>query len=137
MAQNGYQQYQKSNVTLASPEALVVLLYSELLRCLTGAKVALLNNDKNTKNKSTAKAIRILAELMVSLNMEKGEGVAWNLVILYEHISIRLLQASRDPTPEPFDEAIRLLAPLKEAWETIAVPKSALLKTAGLERVVV
>ena len=133
---NGYQQYQKSNVTLASPEMLVVLLYTELLCCIAAAKEALLRDDKHTKNRHTAKAIRILTELMISLNMEKGEEVALNLVALYIHISKRLLQTRIDSTTEPFDEAIKLLTPLKDAWETIARPSAMPpLTTPGLSSV--
>jgi len=113
----------------------VVLLYTELLCCLAMAKEALLNDDRNTKNKNTAKAVRILTELMISLNMEKGEEVALNLVSLYVHISKRLLQTSSDPTVAPFDEAIKLLTPLKDAWETIATPKAIPSLSLGLASV--
>jgi len=137
MTQNGYQQYQQSSVTLASPEALIVLLYTELLCCLAAAREALLLEDWHTKNKNTAKAVRIITELMLSLNMEKGEEIALNLVALYVHISKRLLQTHTDSDTAPFDEAIRLLAPLKEAWETIAAPKGTSSLTSGLAPVTV
>ena len=125
MIPNGYQQYQRSNVTSASPEALVGLLYGELLRCLALAREAFLRKDQTVRNKNTAKAITILTELMLSLNMEKGDQVAQNLVLLYEYVSKRLLQAGRDKTTAPFDEAIRLLTPIKEAWDLIARPQVA------------
>ena len=78
-----------------------------------------------TKNKNTIKAIRILTELMISLNMEEGQEVALNLSLLYEYIAKRLLQAGRDMATGPYDEAIKLLSPLKEAWEAIASQKVA------------
>jgi flagellar protein FliS len=123
MINNGYQQYQRSNVTSAPPETLVVLLYSELLCCLISAREACRRNDAITKNKNTIKAIRILTELMISLNMEEGQEVALNLSLLYEYISKKLLQAGRDMATAPYDEAIKLLSPLKEAWESVASPR--------------
>lgn len=114
------QHYQTSNVTSASPETLIVLLYSELFCCLARARGAAVKNDVAEKRKNTAKAIRILTGLMVSLNMDKGESVAWNLAVLYEHVARRLLRADSDATTAPFDEAFKLLMPLKEAWEAIA-----------------
>ncbi len=125
MVNNGYHKYQRTNVTSSSPETLVVLLYTELLRCLTTAREAQLQNDYATKNKHTTKAIKVLTELMVSIDMEKGEQVAVNLVMLYEYAAKKLLQFGRHPTTEPFDEAIKLFAPLKEAWEAIADPRQA------------
>ncbi len=120
---NGYQQYQRANVTSATPETLVVLLYSELLCSLASARDACRRNDAITKNKNTIKAIRILTELMISLNMEEGQEVALNLSLLYEYISKKLLQVGRDMATGPYDEAIKLLHPLKEAWELVASPK--------------
>ncbi len=122
---NGYQQYQQADVTSASPEALVALLYTELLRCLVEARAAQMRQDKAAKNKNTSKVIHILTELMGAVDMEKGDTVAWNLVVLYEYLAKRLLHASGSQTTEAFDEAIRLLTPIKEAWQTIATAPSA------------
>ncbi len=124
MVNNGYHQYQRANVTSASPEMLIILLYTELLRSLNAAREAQLTKDSTAKFKHTSKAITILAELMISIDMEKGEQIALNLVMLYEYVAKKLLQAGRSATTEPFDEAIRLLAPLKEAWEAIAAAPS-------------
>jgi flagellar protein FliS len=124
MAYNGYNQYQRSEVTSASPGALVVLLYTELLRCLTAAREAHLDGDSAVKSKQTGKAIRVLTELMGSVDMEKGGIIAKNLVMLYRYIAKNLLAANRTETTIHFDEAIRLLLPLKTAWETIAVSPS-------------
>jgi len=119
---NGYEQYQRANVTSASPGTLIVLLYGELLRCLSVARDAQLQSDLATRYKHISKSIMILTELMVSLNVDEGGDIAWNLVRLYEYISKRILSASRSTTTEPFDEAIQLLTPLRDAWETIAAP---------------
>jgi len=120
---NGYEQYQRASVTSSSPETLIVLLYGELLRCLAIAREAQLQSDLATRYKHISKSIMILTELMVSLNVDEGGEIAWNLIRLYEYVSKRLLSASRGTTTEPFDEAIALLAPLKDAWETISVSK--------------
>ncbi len=121
MVSHGYQQYQQATISSASPEALVVLLYTELLRCLFAAREAHLDNDSIEKSKQTTKAIRVLTELMVSIDMEKGEPIASNLLMLYEYMAKKLLGARHATTTAPFDEAIRLFSPLKTAWESVAV----------------
>jgi len=117
---NGCDHYQASNVVLASPEGLVVLLYAEFLCCLVVSKEAFLMKDGPARNKNMSKAVEILAELMGSLNMERGEQVGFFLALLYEYIAIKLFRLRREPTLERFDEVINLITPLKEAWETIA-----------------
>ena len=72
------------------------------------------------------KAVEILVELMGSLNMEKGEQVSFFLALFYEYIARKLLLLRHEPTLELFDEVIKLVTPLKEAWEAIASPTQAL-----------
>ncbi len=112
-------------MALSSPEGLVVLLYAEFLCCLVVAREAFVVDDRFTRNKNMTKAVEILVELMGSLDMEKGEKVASRLAALYEYIARKLLRLRCAPTIELFDEVIKLLTPLKEAWETIAVPHAA------------
>lgn len=123
---NVYNHYQESNVALSSPEGLIVLLYAEFLCCLVLAKEAFMADDKLTKNKNVTKSVEILVELMRSLNTEKGGQVALSLAFLYKYIAQKLLLLRGNPTLELFDEVIKLITPLKEAWETIAMPSPSL-----------
>ncbi len=117
---NGCDHYHESNVALASPEGLVVMLYAEFLCCVAVAKQAFLIEDVSTRHKNMSKAVEILVELMGSLDMERGEQVGASLALLYEYIAVRLFLLRREPTIERFDEVIKLITPLKEAWETIS-----------------
>lgn len=119
---NGCDHYQESNVALSSPLGLTVLLYTEFLCCLSVSKEAFLMNDDQVRNQNLSKAVEILVELAVSLDRERGGQVGFFLALLYEYITVKLLLLRREPTLERFDEIIRLITPLKQAWETIAVP---------------
>jgi len=123
---NGYDHYQESNVALSSPEGLVVLLYAECLCCLVVSREAFLMKDWTAWNKNMSKAVEILAELIGSLDMEKGERIGFCLALLYEYIAEKLLILRREPNIALFDEVINLIVPLKEAWETIAVQNTPL-----------
>jgi flagellar protein FliS len=121
---NGCNYYQASDVKLASPEGLIVLLYAEFLCCLVASKEAFLTEDDATRNKNMSKAVEILVELIGSLDMKKGEKIASFLAMLYEYIAVRLFLLRREPTVERFDEVITLITPLKEAWEIISSPNT-------------
>lgn len=119
---NGCDHYQESNVVLSSPLGLTIMLYTEFLCCLSVSKEAFLMNDDQVSNKNLSKAVEILVELAVSLDRERGGQVGFFLALLYEYITVKLLLLRREPTLERFDEIIRLITPLKQAWETIALP---------------
>lgn len=120
----GCDHYLASNVALSSPADLVVLLYAEFLCCLVLSKEAFLIEDALIRNKNISKAVEILVELMGSLNIEKGEQVGMSLALLYEYFAKRLFLLRSTPTLERFDEIIEMITPLKQAWETIAVPNT-------------
>ncbi|MBI3608262.1 MAG: flagellar export chaperone FliS [Nitrospirae bacterium] len=122
----GAQRYQEASVQSASPERLIGLLYAEALRCLAEARDAVSRGDESAKRRWMRKSVDVLAELLGSLNMQHGQGVAAGLATLYEYLAKRLLQAHCDENTEPFDEIIGLLTPIKDAWDHISHASGAL-----------
>ncbi|MEK7748092.1 MAG: flagellar export chaperone FliS [Nitrospirota bacterium] len=118
---NGYNHYHELNVTLASPERLVVILYEEMACSVTAAKRAFLADNHKIMNKYLSKGIEILLELMSTLNLEAGGAVALQLADYYQLIIKKIFTLRCQPALELFDEVLHLLTPLKEAWESIAV----------------
>jgi flagellar protein FliS len=71
-----------------------------------------------------SKAYAILSELYIALDHSIAPDLCANLEALYGFSMDRVMQASRKGTTEPIDEVIRVLTPLREAWQ-IAVPQAA------------
>jgi flagellar protein FliS len=66
------------------------------------------------------KALNIINELQASLDFEQGGQIARNLDQTYSYISQRLLLADFNMDLTMFDEVIRILTELKQAWEYVA-----------------
>ncbi|MEK7703277.1 MAG: flagellar export chaperone FliS [Nitrospirota bacterium] len=124
---NGYHHYHELNVMLASPERLIVILYEEMICSVSAAKTAFLAKDHKMSSKHLFKGVDILLELIGALNMEKGGEVAISLAEFYQMIVKKLFILYSEPTLERFDEVLRLVVPMKEAWGAIATAPAAVL----------
>lgn len=110
-----------SGVQTASPHKLVSLLYEGALVAIANAKIALQEGNISVRGASISKAIAIIEEgLKVSLDRKAGGELAENLVILYEYMAERLLEANIKSDRIALDEVESLLRELKGAWEQIA-----------------
>ncbi|MCW5941318.1 MAG: flagellar export chaperone FliS [Fimbriimonadaceae bacterium] len=113
------QEYRKNAVTTASPLGLVVMLYDGALRFMEAGKHAMMARDLEGQNEKLQRAQRVVAELMASLDMERGGELATNLFSIYSYISDELVDANLHDRPEPIDRSIRLLAHLRDGWAEI------------------
>ena len=111
-----YQAYAEGNVYSGNPLRLVVALYEGAIECIRQAKQCLLEQDIWGRTKAINKAIRILAQLLVSLDHEKGEEISENLNRLYGYMQSKLLEAHAKQTLAPMEETERLLVTLLEGW---------------------
>jgi flagellar secretion chaperone FliS len=110
----------ETGVASASPQRLIVMLYEGALKSVFAAKTAMLCRDLAGKGEALSKAISIIDQgLSPALNLEGGGEIAHNLMALYEYISMRLLHANVKNDIASLDEAARLLADLKSAWEAL------------------
>ncbi len=119
-AGNGTNRYLETAVETASPVRLVVMLYDGAIRFLHEALHAIQNRDYETKNLKYQRAQKILAELISSLDFEKGGEIAENLFRLYTYMYNQLVEANIQDSVERTEHVIHLLSELREAWDTIA-----------------
>jgi flagellar protein FliS len=112
-------QYRKNAVGGASPIQLIIMLYDGSLRHMQAAKNAMEQGDLFQQNKSAQAAQRILAELMSSLDMEKGGDVSKNLLSIYSFVYNRLIEANMQDKPEWIDDCMKLMSDLGESWRLI------------------
>lgn len=114
-AQQAYMTYKNAQVMTASPEKLVSLMYDALRTRVKHARLAMAADDHAKARLHIEKAQAIVAELMVSLDMSKGE-IAQNLFSLYEFVNFRLISAITSGDHESLEVVSEVLATLGEAW---------------------
>src|SRR3954468_9771651 len=122
--QTGVSAYAKvgmeTGVVAASPHKLIVMLFDGALVALNGALHGMRNGDIGEKGKSISKAIMIIdSGLRAALDKKAGGEIAEGLDALYEYMSARLLTANLPHQHEMLDEVHKLLADLRDAWNTI------------------
>ena len=88
---NPYQAYEEGSVSSQHPMRLVVALYEGALEAARNAEACLGNGDILGRSKAVNKALRILTELLVSLDYEKGGEISLSLKRLYGYMQTRLL----------------------------------------------
>jgi len=117
-------QYERTRVESSSKEELVILCYEKAVQFLGQARQNLADREFEKKGIALNKALGIINELQSSLNFENGGQIAVNLDRIYGHVSKRLLTADYTMDLTIFDETIRILSDLKEAWDHIASNES-------------
>jgi len=112
--------YQREAVTTQSPGRLIVLLYEGAIKFLRQAIREIERQDWAAKGVFINKAIAILDELDVCLDMDAGGEIAQNLRKLYAFLRRHLAAANLRRDPRMIEEAIRILADLNDGWKAIS-----------------
>lgn len=116
---SGIDAYNQNAVVTQSPGGTIVLLYEGAIRFCRKAIDALEAKDYETKGNCINKAVDIINELNISLEMEVGGDIAENLRALYGFMVRHLREANMKKDPEKIREVIRLLEELNEGWKVI------------------
>lgn len=117
--------YQENRVMSQPPGRIVVMLYEGAIKFLKQAIIELEKGDFIAKGKSINRAVDIIQELNVTLNMEAGGEIAENLRRLYAFMVERLFQANFHKDPALIRDTIRLLEELNEGWKAAAAEEAA------------
>lgn len=117
------QRYSQVRMTTSTPGELLLALYDGLFRFLNGAKLCLERKETARGRELLSKSYAILSELYIALDHSLAPELCGNLEALYGFSMDRVMQASRKGLTQPIDEVIRVLTPLREAWQ-IAVPQA-------------
>lgn len=116
MQPTGYQVYQQNAVQTAPPEKLVLMLYEGALRFLGKAQKALAAKDLQNVNNNLLRVQEIINELMVNVNKDAGD-LAEKLVLLYDYIYRRLVEANVRKEQKIMQEVEEMLKELRGAWQ--------------------
>jgi flagellar protein FliS len=118
--------YKEVHVNSRSPLELVVMLYDGALGALAQTRDAVGAQDLHAKRDALSKVMAIIAELQGTLNMEAGGEVAYQLDAIYTYVLGRLVDGNVNGDSSAFDEVVRLLTPLRDAWAEIAAAPQAI-----------
>ena len=116
---SGITAYQDNAVTTQSKGRLIVMLYDGAIRFLRLAIKEIENNSYEAKGRYINKAIDILNELNVVLDMDAGGEVAGNLRKLYVFMINRLSEANIQSDPQLIRDVIKLMEELNSSWKAI------------------
>ncbi len=112
--------YRESQVTSATPEETVLMLYDGAIRFLsTAIKEVEENNNIVEKSILLEKTVKIIDYLQSCLDSEKGEVIAKNLDSLYDYMVIELTKANLRNDTKKMEEVLGLLLTIRDGWNGI------------------
>lgn len=112
--------YQEISVNTSSPTKLVVMLYEGALRFLRQAIDDIGQKNYARKSQSVDRTVAIIQHLQGTLDLEKGQEIAYELDRLYSYMSSRIFEGSAQLDPKALQEVAKLLEMLLSGWEEIA-----------------
>lgn len=110
-------QYQTNNITTATPEKLMIMLFDGAVQFLQKAKIAI--DEKNLLERSTniESARKIIRELMRTIDLENGNDVSKSLFRLYNRMAMKLIKANVSKNVELIDEVITDLSNIRWGFQ--------------------
>jgi flagellar protein FliS len=111
--------YQDAAIITQPRGRLIVLLYEGAIKFLRLAITEIEANNWEAKGRHINRAIDIINELYVVLDMEAGGEIAQNLRGLYAFMIRHLSQANVKRDAKMIQEVINLLAELNDGWKAI------------------
>lgn len=116
---NPYSKYQTTQVTTASREKILLMLYEGAIRFTRQAQTAMDQKKVAEKGKYISKATAILSELMATLDFKVGGKLAEDLENLYIFMIDKLIEGNIENNPECLKVVEDLLRTLYSAWKDV------------------
>jgi flagellar secretion chaperone FliS len=116
---NPYKAYQKTSITTASREKVLLMLYEGAIRFVKHAEVAMLDRKIAEKGKQISKATAIISELMATLDFKVGGQLAVDLESLYVFMIDKLIEGNINNDVECLRTVEQLLRTLYTAWQDV------------------
>jgi flagellar secretion chaperone FliS len=113
------QAYQNNSVNTASPGELTLMLYNGCLKFIKLAKIAMEENNIESKNTNAQKAQLIIQELMVTLDQKNP--ISQQMLPLYDYINHRLIEANINNDSAILDEVTGLVTEFRDTWKEVII----------------
>jgi flagellar protein FliS len=119
---NPLRSYKETQIKTATPGKLILMMYDGAIKNLNQALQDIDDEHRryDSISNSLIKAQDIIAELMISLDFERGGEIAKNLFGLYVFMNRRLLDGNIKKDKAPLEEVRTLLMELRGAWAEVA-----------------
>jgi flagellar protein FliS len=111
--------YRETAVLSATPGELVVMVYDHLLTSLLRARQSIAANNHETRLAEFSRARDAVAELLATLDRDKGGAVASQLSGLYTFFLRELATLGVQPDVARLDRVISMVRELREAFTAI------------------
>ena len=110
-------QYQTSNITTATPEKLMILLFDGAIQFLMKAKTNIEENNHQERSQNIDGARKIIRELMRTIDLENGNDVSKNLFRLYNKMAMNLIKANVQRNANIIDTVIEDLSNIRWGFQ--------------------
>ena len=110
-------QYQTNNITTATPEKLMILLFDGAIQFLMKAKKAIEENNYKERSVNIDGARKIIRELMRTIDLENGNDVSKQLFKLYNRMAMNLIKANVQRNASKVDEVIEDLTNIRWGFQ--------------------
>ncbi len=119
MRRNTLDSYRENRILTANPVALGRILLEETLLVARTARQHLKPEDNFERGRLVSKGMNILTEFMLLIGGEEIPELALRLKQVCDYAHFRMMSAHTHASEEEFNEVIRLLQPILEAWTTV------------------
>lgn len=109
-------QYQNNQVSTATPEQLLIMLYDGAIRFVRQAIAALDAKNMEEKSRYINKASAIVSEFRATLDHGIGGEISASLDDLYDFMLREMVKGNIKNDPEPLRVVENLLSDLRETW---------------------
>ena len=117
-----HKEYRQNQVSTSSQGKLILMMYEGAIKFANMALISLDQNDISKKCLYLRKTQDIINELSLALNLKKGGEVAHRLESLYQFMLRELTQANIHSERKTIESVLKVLIPLKEAWDQLMNP---------------
>lgn len=126
-------QYQQNQISTASPEQILLMLYDGAVRFTRQAIAGISENNFEKKGHGVTKAMAIIAEFSNSLDHEVGGQIATDLDALYDFMMRELTSANIKNDVEKLNTVETLLMDLRQTWsEAVDINKKEIASMASV-----
>ncbi|MCG1026404.1 MAG: flagellar export chaperone FliS [Dehalobacter sp.] len=108
--------YRQAAVETASPDKLLIMLYTGAIKFLRLAEKALEENRYEEANNSLVRVGDIINELNTTLDMEAGGEIAVNLRSLYDFYYGEVVKANIKKDPDYLRPVIEFFEAFRDMW---------------------
>ena len=113
---NAAQKYKQTQVTSASKEKILLMLYEGAIRFVKQAMIAVDNKNIAERGMNIGRAFDVVLELNNTLNHDIGGEISKSLEQLYMFITDQLTKSNATGQRKPLEDALKVLETLYSGW---------------------